>query len=212
MKTTRLLAALAIVYCCAAVPATAQLIDFEDLVVPPGFNTNQDVISRGYLFDTPLNHSHLYVSGDPNVITANGTNYYATDDFVGTNPLTMRRVDNQPFRLLRADFAEFLQNDRVSATVNVTGNLMGGGTVMRTITLDQVRDGAGGVNDFQTEFFDASWQNLTSVLFKGAGSLSGEDYFALDNILTNIPEPSSLLLAGLTAIAGLVVSRRARAA
>jgi hypothetical protein len=191
-------------------PASAAVIDFEDLVVPLGFNTNADVTSGGFRFDTTLNHSHLYVGGDAgNVITENGTNFYATDDFVGDNTLTMSRVDGGTFAISRVDFAEFLQPDRVSSTVRVTGNLFGGGTVQKSVTLDQTRDGLGGVNDFQTETFTASWQNLTSVVFKGFGSQTGEDYFAIDNINTNpVPEPASMLLL-IAAAGGLVACARA---
>ncbi len=188
--------------------ASAVLIDFEDLVVPVGFNTNADVVSRGFNFDTTLNHSHLYRSGDAvNIITENGTNFYATDDFVGTNPMTMSPVGGGTFALSQIDFAEFLQPDRVSKTVTVTGTRTVGGPVTKTVTLDQLRDGLGGINDFQTEIFDATWQNLTSVLFKGNGSTSGEDYFAIDNINVTVPEPHSLVMA---ASAALVVGARRR--
>jgi hypothetical protein len=200
------------VFCAiSAASAFGALIDFEDLTVPPGFNTNADVTSRGFLYDSALDHSHLYISGDTNVFTANGTNYYASDDFVGENPVTMRRTDSATFDLATIDFAEFLQSNRVSLTITVTGHKFGGGTPVRVITLDQIRDGAGGVNDFQTEAFNADWTNLTSVEFKGAGSQTGEDYFALDNInTTRVPEPISTMLFTLGLLSLAVACRRPR--
>lgn len=183
------------------------VIDFEDHVVPPGFITTGDLVSGGFSFDTPQDHSHLHISGDADVLTENGTNYYATDDFLGTNPLTLSKVGGGLFTLNQLDFAEYLQNNRVSTLLSITGNVFGGGTVVQNVNLDFVRDGLGGLNDFQTTTFDGTWTSLTSVVFKGSGSDSGEDYFALDNIhvdeVTATPEPVSMALLGLTSLGGI---------
>jgi hypothetical protein len=195
--------------------AQAAIIDFEDNVVPVGFNTVGDVISGGFLFDSPVDHAHLHISGDANVLTENGTNYYAADDFVGINPITMSLVGGGTFSLNSLDYAEFLQDNRVATSLTITGNLFGGGTVQQIVALDFIRDGLGGVNDFQTTVFDGSWANLVSVEFKGSGSTNGDDYFALDNIVVNqtapVPEPTSMALlgigAGITAV-GAIRRRR----
>ena len=77
----------------------------------------------------------------------------------------------------------------------------------KTITLDGIFDTSGPLVDFQTEVFGADWQlnNLTSVVFKGFNSTTGEDYFAIDNI--HIPEPGMICLLGL---GGLSMLRRRR--
>jgi hypothetical protein len=80
----------------------------------------------------------------------------------------------------------------------VTGNLFGGGTVSRSITLDQIADGGGAANDFQTELFNAAWTNLLNVDFVASGGAN--DWWALDNINVNqtaaVPEPATFLLLG----------------
>lgn len=115
------------------------------------------------------------------------------------NTITMTPIGGGTFRLNNVQLAEALsplRNQAENATsVLITGNIFGGGTVSTTITLDGINDGVGGAADFQLATFNASWDNLTSVVFDGVGGTVSR--FAIDNITVNIPEPSSLALAGI---------------
>jgi hypothetical protein len=187
-------------------PASAAVIDFEDVAVAAGTQVtrNTDVTSGGFLFDWSTNHGHLSNGGTLSTNpwgTDNGTTYLVTDDFAGANILTMSLVTGGTFGLGSVDFAEWLgmsgvpgsNGDFAARTVEVTGNVFGGGTVMRTVTMDLVNDGPGPGNDLQTALF--GWANLTSVTFDGAGGYAS--YYALDNISPGVPEPATLVILGL---------------
>lgn len=184
-------------------------VDFEDISVPAGSNDIAgDRTSTGFLFDSLANHTHLV---NNNFGVFNNTTYLVTDDFTGINPLTMSRVGGGVFALGKADIAEWSDTNETARTVSVTGNLLGGGTVATTLTLDLVFDGAGSAVDFQTFSFNATWTNLLSVVFKGNGSITGNNYFSLDNIVTNaVPEPTTLAMGSFVAICGLTHVRRRR--
>jgi hypothetical protein len=189
--------------------ASATVVDFEDISVSAGTNDIAgDRTSRGYFFDALTNHTHR-VNNAFGVF--NNTTYLVADDFNGVSPLTMSPVGGGVFALNAADVAEWIDVNETARTVSVTGNLFGGGTVNTTLTLDLIFDGAGGAPDFQTFAFGPTWTNLVSVVFKGNGSLTGNNYFSLDNIVTNaVPEPTTLAMGGLFAVLGLSRVRHRR--
>jgi hypothetical protein len=180
--------------------AQAATITFEDLAVPPGTATSEtDVTSGGFLFDS-LNHSHL-VNAHSGV--DNGSTYLAMDDVLGLDPTTFSPVGGGAFGLTSLDIGEWdFGSGAWAHQVVVTGNLFGGGTISRTLDIDGIRDGAGGLPDFQTFTFDATWAHLSSAVLKGIGStpLNG-NYYAIDNLVVAaappVPEPATLTLLGL---------------
>jgi hypothetical protein len=192
----------------------AATIDFEDIAVAPGTsNSAGDRISGGFLIDSLSNHSHL-ANDEPNgFFAANGTTTLTIDNFSGTNSATISPVGGGLFSLNRISLGES-QNDGdpldEATSVQFTGNLFGGGTLMTVRSLDGAWDGPGGVTDFQLETF-SGWTNLTSLVLTGLGSGNGQDAFTFDNIQINaaIPEPSTyaLMLAGLGFV-GFVANRR----
>lgn len=199
----------------ATLPAQAQNINFEDIAVAPGVNNiGGDRTSTGYLFDSSTNHTHL---ANNTFGAANNSTYLVSDDFQGANTLSMSKVGGGSFSLQQLDIAEWVNINETARTVNVTGFLFGGGTLNQTITLNLVFDGTGPLNDFQTEAF-VGWNNLTSVQFQGAGSVTGTDYYALDNIqvgagVAAIPEFGTVAsLGGLLGLGALGVVRSRRKA
>jgi hypothetical protein len=172
--------------------ARATIIDFEDIAVSPGANDiGGDRISRGFLLDSPLNHSHLL---NATFGIDSGSTYLAIDDTPNRNSVTLSPVGGGLFAISQVDLGEFAGAILQAHTVTVTGNLFGGGTIATTFTLDQVWDGTGGAADFQTFTFDSSWANLQSATLQGAGAnfsgLNNSNGFAIDNIVVTVPEPA----------------------
>lgn len=205
----RMLAFVALILAGAAGSAQATVIDFEDLAVPPGTITNgADLISRGFLFDTLADHSHL---ANRNVLADNGSTYMGIDDVAGENPVTFSQVGGAPFKLTSFDVSEWVEADLHAKQVEVTGHLFGGGTVVALLTLDGIADGPGGLADFQTFTFGKAWGSLSSVTLKGVGSTFGGDYVAFDDIVVDrasVPEPGTLILFGIGS--AFALSRRRR--
>ena len=202
----RLLAVAILVVAGSIGNAQAAVITFEDVAVAPGTQLNvTDVISGGFLFNTLLDHGHLdngiWASG-------NGTTYMVIDAFGAANNVTFSPLGGGPFALSGIDLSKANTFSTTSATsVEVTGHLLGGGTVSTTFALPGFT--------FSTFLFDSSWTNLSSVVLYGigsacCGSVPG-NYFALDNVVvdtTAVPEPGALTLLGLGS-AYLIARRRA---
>ena len=192
----RLLALVALVLAGSVGSAQATTVTFEDVAIADGNpNFATDVTSGGFFFDTATNHSHI-TNGDQ--FASNGTHFLGLDAFGG--PTTMiSAVGGGPFGFNSIDVGEwsFGGGTLWARHVVVTGNLFGGGTVSRTLDLNGIFDGPGGVADFQTFAFDASWTNLSSVVLQGTGGDPG-NYFGIDNVVVNaVPEPGTLTLLGL---------------
>lgn len=190
---------------CTASVLSAATIDFEDIAVGLGNNiVGGDVNSGGYFFNASEDESHR-VNGHPDYADS-GSTYLLFHSLIGNNTLTMSPIGGGTFRLNSVLLAEGYDlgsgNSGLNATsVLIVGNLFGGGTVSTTITLDGVNDGPGGLADFQLANFNASWDNLTSVVFDGLGGEDGR--MGIENIVVNVPEPSSLVFLGLGAVAWL---------
>jgi len=196
---TRLLALVALVLAVSVGSAHATTVTFEDVPIADGPNFPNDfatdVTSGGFFFDTETNHSHI-TTGD--FFASNGTHFLGLDAFGGpTTKITP--VGGGAFAFHSIDIGEwsFGGGTLWARHVVVTGNLVGGGTVSRTLDLDGIFDGPGGGADFQTFAFDASWANLSSVVLQGTGGDPG-NYFGVDNIVVDaVPEPGTLTLLGL---------------
>ena len=154
-----------------------------------------------------------------------GSPYIASLGGGDDGPITLSRLDGLPFSLIQFDAAEAFLSDVEAtlagfpnaASINVVGQTSSGGQVQTTFTLDGVKDGAAGQNDFQTFTLDASFTNLASITFHGSVPTGGSGAFALDNfhLGTPIPEPATLPLALVALSAWFItqrVSRRPRLA
>ena len=214
--------------------AQATTVTFEDLALD-SFGTGGDRTSGGFFFDTALNHSHID-NGTGGWNTSDGTQFMMIDN-VAVNPnginntTTFSPIGGGPFTLSSINISEAGGGGTAltggagccstyAHQVRVTGNLLGGGTVFRLLTLDY-----NGTTiptfGFETFTFNSSWENLSSVVLEGIGAdccgqtdASKGNYFAIDNVVVNavavsaVPEPGTLTLLGLGS--GYLIRRRQR--
>jgi hypothetical protein len=171
--------------------ADAQVLTFNDLA--PYTNdilgnvvcTTGDGGGTGFRFAS----DHFHVIGtSPTFLqnyTSNGTTHIGYESLRGF-PVVMERFGGGTFALLSLDAAEFFFTpfvDRPDAeTIIITGTQEGGGTVSHTITLDGLRDGPGGIDDYEHFVLPGTFVNLTSVMFTGLHSTNGDGGIGLDNI------------------------------
>jgi len=191
----------------SAAVATPITVDFEDV---GGFASA--FTSRGYTFSPA---SGFILSGtnafcDPASPCAgnNSNDLYVPQSLALTPrsaaPLTMVSAVGGSFVLSGLDYAEFISSTYSDAlSINATslqliGDLVGGGTVTQTLLLDGIIDGSNGVNDFQAAVLNGYWSSsaLSSLRFTGFNAAGAGGGFTLDNIViaTAVPEPSSLAL------------------
>jgi hypothetical protein len=199
--TTALLGAItATVVLCGSQASQAATIDYEDLAIAPGTQTSEgDITSGGYFFDSNINSLKRV-----NAVTDyadSGSTYLQIRSLGGpANVVTMSPSGGGTFRLNSIQYGEGFKAGAGSAGLLVTGNLFGGGTVSTTLNFDGINDGPGGLADFQLATFDATWVNLTSVVFAPVPGLN-DNRMGIDNIVVNVPEPSSLALIGMGILA-----------
>lgn len=196
-----------------------QTIVFDD-VVGPGNPAVTGVQVGPWLFASQQFHTVSLSDAGILGLANNGTPYIASVGGAIDYPITLERVDGQPFSLLGFDAAEGFLDDiaaaaegYVSATsIEVEAMLASGFTVSLTYDLDGERDGPNGVDDFETFATAGDLHDVTSLTFRGLSGDRGDAGFALDNVVVAavVPEPASatLLFAALGAITMLSARRR----
>ena len=198
----------------AAVPASAGPITFDDITTS-GNAIFTSVASGGFTFTG----GHFHIINDPASIPAvgNGTQYLTAEAIPGFGqPVDFAKTGGGVFSLNSADIAELWlpgnsQNNFLS--VVFTGTLSGGGTLNQSFVLDGIRDGNGGLPDFQTVNF-VGWNNLISVNITGRNAAGAFGDYSVDNIVVNatggVPEPATwaMMLMGLGAIGGALRRRQ----
>jgi hypothetical protein len=200
----RLLAVGTLVLAASIGNAQAGTITFDDLgfVPPPPFNTQPfagDLTAGGFFFDMAGNPGGYQLANNSANIN-NGT-VYAVIQGDPLSQTTISQVGGAAFGLISLDYAKWQGPTIAAATITVTGNQVGGGTVSQVLSPVGDFTSGGGGTDFQTfNSFGPGWGNLTSVVLMGTGASTGSlNYFAIDNIITAaaVPEPGTLTLLGL---------------
>ena len=201
----------------ASAPGQASIVTFDDFVVVPTGNGSakavKTVSSAGFAFVAP--QFHIIVN--PALCglggcAGNGTHYAVSDipdrgiDPTSGGPVTMSRIGGGAFTLLAFDGSTLLLDDVAASlaglpnanSVEVVGHQSGGGIVSASFALDNIKDGDGGLPDFQTFSFGNEWTDLISVDWSGAaGPRAG--LVAFDNIVAvvEVAEPAPVGLLGL---------------
>lgn len=204
-----------------AFSAHAAVIDFED--VAEG-TEGTSIVSGGFRFDAN-NAGAIYVTNgarcDP-ACASNGTRtLLAAGDLLGyADQVTVSLVAGGDFRILSVDAAElfpFPFLDDGAAVITFQGFADGALVTSGSLVLDQLVDGPGGFDDFQTFLLPSTV--VDSFVFTGMGSLTGNDGFSLDNLVVELvdggpdpdpvemPEPGSMALGAL-GIIGMSLARR----
>jgi hypothetical protein len=197
MKRLGLIAAALIL---AASPASAGVIDFEDIGVLAGGNIlAPDFLSDGYSIRS-TEHLHVINNLSPTV-SWNDSAWLGIHGL--DNQVTFTRQNGGAFSLVSLEASEFFGSPN-GTEVLVTGTDTTGSILTLSFSLDDIGDGSGPLNDFQTINFSSDWQNLSSVKFQASAG-GGERWYALDNIVTveAVPEPTTwTMLASGCAIFG----------
>jgi hypothetical protein len=186
------------IMCCLAQPMHAAIIDFN--AHPADFGT--PILDTGFKFD--FNSSGWGVFGPGSGACCN-VNYngtpalYADGDRSGNAQVIMTQIGGGTFAVSAFDAATYWTG--ASGTLDITGNLSGGGTVTDSFNLTSA---------FQSFTLPGTFNNLVSLEFEDSqsGSFLTAPGFGIDNINlapggSTVPEPTSLMLlaTGLGALA-----------
>lgn len=165
--------------------ARADVITFNELdpQTTPILGTLVCAATTGFRFSS--DHFHVIGANIHDGKATNDTTHIGYETTRGL-PILMERVGGGTFSLLSIDAGEFYgpaQTDRPDATtIEILGNVAGGGTVSYTIDLDGIADGPEGQPDFEHFSLPNTFVNLTSVVFAGRRPTITDAGIALDNI------------------------------
>ena len=197
----------AVMICFVLFPAAAtraENLSFDE--VSPGIHGS--VSSQGFVVATDL--AFFVASDQPTFCSPecpfNGSPYLLSQN--GVNPIVLSHADSVPFHLFAFDYGEqHVGFSQSASSVQVTGLLASGGSVVASFLMDGINDGSGPLNDFQLALLPDGFRNLDSVSFVGIGGPTSDRY-SLDNIVVvAIPEPSTGLLVA-EGFLGLALFRR----
>jgi hypothetical protein len=196
----------------AATLGDAVVISFDNVGLT-GNPVLTSLVVGEYSFTSDRFHTVADPTGAVVPLVDNGSIYVAQEGGGLGQPITLRRVDGQPFALLRLDAAEGFTDELTAASlgyasaeaIRALAMLPDGGSTAGSLVLDGLRDGPGGIADFQSFDLPPAFCNVTSVTFSGSpvGGIDGA--IALDNLVVAavVPEPTGMSLAVVAVVAAL---------
>ena len=157
-------------------------IDFEE--IPSSAGTIPSVSSMGFALANPVG---FYVSSGPTYCQpecpGGSGHYLIAQGSLPSGPVTLRRENGEPFRLIGLDFGETNIGIPHPPGIRVDGQTSSGGSVSFALTLDGVNDGSGPLQDFQHATLPAGFGSLQAVTFTGVSGASLSQYnFSLDDL------------------------------
>jgi hypothetical protein len=164
-----------------------QILTFDEMAPEPTQNPILGSIECAAPTGFRFYSDHFHVIG-PNQVTdfsSSGSSHIGYESGRGF-PITMERVGAGTFSLFSLDAGEFysthLADHPDAEWIEITGTQQNGTIVTHTIFIDGIRDGVGGVADYQHFVLPATFVNLRSVVFTGwrQGGVAGG--IALDNL------------------------------
>ena len=200
-------------FCCSAALAVTPLdpltITFDEIGVP-GNPLISELDVGEYRFTSVGFHTIANPGGGTLQLVQNGSFFVSEDGGEGEGPITIARLDGLPFALLSVDGAEAFLSD-VEATLagfpnaamlEISATVFGGGTANISLPLGGIKDGIGGVADFQPFTLPVEFCGITSATFSGRTASGVPGAIALDNVQVAavIPEPATAVLALCAAI------------
>jgi hypothetical protein len=185
----------------AVTPFDETTITFDDIGAP-GNPDIMSLVNGDYLFTSQRFHTIANPSGGTLPLVENGSFFIAEEAGGVGHPITIARSDGLPFALLALDGAEAFLSDVEAtlagfpnaATLEITADVFGGGTTNISLPLDGIKDGLGGVADFQPFTLPQAFCGITSATFSGRTASGAQGAIALDNIRVAavIPEPATI--------------------
>lgn len=178
----------------ATLPAQATVINFEDVGFVPC--TDAPILTKGFTFTASDFFHCVTPAGLPTPGANNGTSFLIEgSSFVSvTNDLAL------PFSLQRVDLGTSFFNATSPNLMIVRGLREDNSWISRTLV----------VTDEFTRFDIAGFDGLVELTFSGLllpDPDGGQGYFALDNLVVQVPLPGSLPLAAL-GLGALALARR----
>jgi hypothetical protein len=213
-KASRALLALVVALIAPAI-GHGEVLTFDD--AQSGNRAIASYASGGWLVESTQFHTVTTPAAGLLALVDGGSPYAASVGGGLDFALTLSRADGRPFTLTQFDAAELFLDSTLAAAegfataadIRLSVRWPDGRMEISALSLDGIRDGAGGGADFETFTLAPELTGIAFVTFSGV-RLTGEidAGFAIDNLVAAVPEPASGALVLAAAVVLVGISRR----